>query len=228
MSIDSQYTFFGGFFNGLFTGNNTKLNADQPFSESFSGITLTIHRPNAEVPVDLGALIATNANTGLVANKLISAGASLTSGLRVQGVPWLSVPYFLQNLGAHKIMDMLVRVDFDFHIETPWYCSDIDGNISVYLFLFLDAKGHLKGKVDGQWFTFDGGGPFCRGPAQDALMSAVPGVSQQVKPILDQALATAASGKFKQLYFLPGNGTKTPGVSFQNASNDLALGLIPG
>ena len=40
--------------------------------------------------------------------------------------------------------------------------------------------------------------------------------------------ATQASGiLFKNLYFLPGNGTKTSGVFLQNASNDLALGLIP-
>ena len=41
-----------------------------------------------------------------------------------------------------------------------------------------------------------------------------------------KALAQAAGIKFKTLYFLPGNGTKTPGVFLQNASNDLALGLL--
>ena len=54
----------------------------------------------------------------------------------------------------------------------------------------------------------------------------MPSVVAQVKPILKQALTEAAGVKFKTLYFLPGNGTKTPGVSFQNASNDLALGLL--
>ena len=227
MSVTSQYIFLQGLFNGLFDGINTPHNTDQTFSETLNGPIFTVHRPNAEIIVDLGPQIATNATTGLVATQLVNAGASLTSTIRVQGVFWPLVPYFFQHPAAHKLTDMLVRVDFDFHIETPWYSSDADGTISVYLFLFLDSKHHLQGHVDGTWFAYDGGGPFCTGKISDGLKAALPNVSKQVKPILAQAIAQAAGISFKNLYFLPGNGTKTAGVFLQNASNDLALGLVP-
>ena len=226
MSVKSQYFFFGGLFNGPFEIFNTVDATDQKFSETPFASFMSFERPNAELTLDLGPQIATNATTGLVASQLINAGASLTSKIRVQGVLWPAVPYFIQHPFAHKLDQMLVRVDFDFHIETPWYCSDADGTISLYLFLFLDSQGHLQGNVDGSWFQYDGGGPFCTGHITAGLNAAMPGVVAQVKPILKKALAQAAGIKFKTLYFLPGNGTKAPGVFQQNASNDLALGLL--
>ena len=226
MSVRSQYFFLNGFFNGKFEIINTVDATNQPFSETPFGPVMSVERPNGELTLDLGPQIATNATIGLVASQLINAGASLTSSIRVQGVLWPSVPYFFQEPLAHKLNQMLVRVDFDFHIETPWYCSDADGTISLYLFLFLDSQGHLQGNVDGAWFQYNGGGPFCTGHITAGLNEAMPSVVAQVKPILKQALTEAAGVKFKTLYFLPGNGTKAPGVSFQNASNDLALGLL--
>ncbi|WP_229743906.1 hypothetical protein [Aliidongia dinghuensis] len=197
----------------------------QPFSEKSLGSLLIVDRPDTELTIDLGAQIATNATTGLVANELIDAGASLTSKIRVQGVVWPSVPYFFQNPFAHNISDMLVRVDFDFHIETPWYCSDADGTISVYLFLFLDGERHLQGAVDGTWFSYNGGGPFCTGHITAGLNAAMPNVVSQVGPILQQALSKAAGVPFSNLHYLPGTGVSTPGVFIQNASDDVALGL---
>ena len=175
----------------------------------------------------MGPTIATNATVGLVASQLISAGASLTSGIRIQAVFWPAVPYFVLRPTAHKITDILVRVDFDFHIETPWYCSDADGTYSVYLFLFLDSQGHLMASVDGVWFTYNGGGPFCTGAITDGLNASVPGVISKVKPLLAAAIAPVGNAKFKNLYLLPGNGTKTAGAFFQDASADTALCLVP-
>ncbi len=227
MSVTSQYSFFQGFFNGTFVGLNTVSNADQPFSQSPpNSPVLIVHRPNADNVLDLGPLINTDANVGLVAKQLIAAKASLTSGLRVQGVPWIAVPYFIQSPLAHKPFDMLVKVNFDFHVETPWFCSDIDGTISLFLFVFLDTKGHLQAVVDGTWFSFDGGAPLCAGPASDGLKAALPGVKKQVQAMLPPLLAGAAGIKFAKLHFMPGNGTKAAGGFVQNASNDLALGLI--
>ena len=145
----------------------------------------------------MGPTIATNATVGLVASQLISAGASLTSGIRIQAVFWPAVPYFVLRPTAHKITDILVRVDFDFHIETPWYCSDADGTYSVYLFLFLDSQGHLMASVDGVWFTYNGGGPFCTGAITDGLNASVPGVISKVKSLLAAAIAPVGNAKFK-------------------------------
>jgi hypothetical protein len=85
MSVTSQYFFLSSFFSGLFSGINITKPADQPFSENLLPGIMFVNRPNAEVAIDLGPLIATNANIGLVATQLINAGASLTSGIRVQG-----------------------------------------------------------------------------------------------------------------------------------------------
>lgn len=227
MSLTSLYIFPQGLFSGLFQGINTLIVADQKPKTEVSGVTVTVHRPNAEVAIDLGPLVATPATTGIVAQQLINAGASLTSGIRVQGVFWPSVPYFLQNPLAHKLDQMLVRVDFDFHIETPWFCSDADGTISIYVLLFLDKSGKLKGSVDGTWFHYDGGGPFCTGKITDGLKGAMPGVVKKVKPILDSALAATANFTFSAIYFMPGNGSKTVPIVAGNASNDLTLGLVP-
>ncbi len=43
---------------------------------------------------------------------------------------------------GHPASMMLARVYFDFHVPTPWYCSDADGNVAYYLVLYLDASGH--------------------------------------------------------------------------------------
>lgn len=227
MSVTSTYTFLQGYFNGLFVAQNTVSAADQPFTESPPGsVTFVVHRPNGENLVDLGKLINTNANVGMVAKQLISAGASLTSGLRVQGTPWISVPYFLQSPLAHKPFDMLAKVNFDFHIETPGICSDIDGTISVFLFVFLDSQKHLHVTVDGTWFSFDGGWPFCSGPASDALKAAMPAVRKQVQALLPQLTAAVANVKFSNVYFLPGDGKKSAGAFVEDASIDASLGLL--
>lgn len=228
MSVTSQYFFLFGFFNGPFVGVNTVKAADQPFSESAPSGQFTVNRPNAELLFNLGAAIATNATVGLVATQLINAGASLTSGIRVQGVPWVGVPYFITRPLAHKITDMLVRVDFDFHIETPWFCSDADGTYSVYLFFFLDSAHHLQASVDGVWFTYNGGGPFCTGTITKGLNASVNGVIKQVQPILAAAIKPAAGVSFKNLYLLPGDGHKAAGVFNQDASLNTALALVPG
>jgi hypothetical protein len=230
VSLSSSYFGPWGPFNGPFTGFNTKVSQNQEFSRSSVGNFLTFTRPNEEIITDLGHEIATDETTGRVSNALTNVpNMSLTSHIRVQGVAWQDVPYFWQNIVAHKIDDMLVRVDFDFHIETPWFCSDADGNISVYLFLFLDSGGRLRGVVDGTWFSYDGGGPFCTGPITAGLNSAMPGVRKQVEPILAAAIAKVPSAiRFRQLYYLPGTGTQASGGFAENGATDLALALLPG
>ena len=226
MSVTSQYTFIQGFFNGAFVDANTVSNADQTFSENFNGILLTVHRPNGEILVELGSKINTDANNGMISKKLTAAGASLTSQIGVQGVTWASVPYFFQNPLAHKFTDMLIRIHFDFHIETPWYCTDVDGTISIFLFAFLDKNGHLQVHLDGTWFHFDGGGPFCAGKVSDGLKAAMPSVKNAVAGLLPGVTQAAAGIKFSRIYFLPGDGKKTAGVAIQNATSDLAIGLL--
>jgi hypothetical protein len=217
-----------GFFNGLFLVENTAVAGNQAFSESGNGNVLTVHRPNGEIVIDLGKEIATPANTNLVATQLKKAGASLTSAISVQGVQWPAVPYFFKDPFRHSFLAMLVEVYFNFEIETPWYCSNANGTLSVYLFLFLDSKGHLQGSADGWAYNYSGGGPFCTGAIDSGLNAAGPEFCEQINPVLAKALANAAGISFKDLYFLPGNGTNitNPPLQVQDASVDVAMGLL--
>jgi hypothetical protein len=227
MSVTSTYTFFQGFYNGLFTVQNTLQAGNPPFSKSFpNSITMLMHRPDNEHTIDLGSLINTNENVGLISKMLTSSHAALTSDLRVQAVQWISVPYFLQSAGAHLPTDQLLKVNFDYHIETPFPCTDIDGTISVFLFLFIDANKKLQVKLDGTSFTLEGGLFGCHDPAMNAIKAAMPAVKQQVKDLLPGLLAVTKDLKFSNMYYMPGNGFKTAGVRAQNASVDTALGLI--
>src|SRR5438874_7412727 len=61
---------------------------------------------------------------------------------------------------------------FNFHVPTPWYCSDADGNIAYYLVLYLDASGHARGYVDGWSYNYNGGGPFCTGDRKSTRLNS--------------------------------------------------------
>jgi hypothetical protein len=229
MSVTSTYLFPTHFFSNMFMGINLPdPGPDKPFKQTIGGsAALIVTRPKAEVVIDLKAPFNAPAVIGEAAILLLSAGASLTSDIRVQGVPWFEVPYFAQNAAAHQPFDMLARVNFDFHRKTPWFCSDIDGTVSFYLFFFRDASGFLHGHVDGNWFQLNGGWPACSGPMADALKKALPGIQKQVEQLLQAALAQASGIKFKEVYLLPGDGKKTQGTFLENANLDAALGLVP-
>jgi hypothetical protein len=224
MSDTSTYVFLQGFFNGIFSVNNTPSN-NPAFTESFNGSVFTVNRPAGEILVNLGPQIDTAANVGMVAEKLIAAGASLSSQIGVQGVPWGAVPYFSQHPLAHKLTDMLIRIHFDFHIQTPWYCSDVNGTMAVFLFAFLDNAGHLQVVLDGMWWNFSGGGPFCVGAVSNGLNAAMPSVKSAVLGLLPSITKAAQGIKFSRLYFLPGDGTKNL-IALENATNDLSIGLL--
>ncbi|PHV07710.1 hypothetical protein CSQ96_07340 [Janthinobacterium sp. BJB412] len=230
MSVTSTYTFFQGFFNGLCTVHNVAEAGNPGFFKTFPNSSTMVmhHRPDNEHTIDLGKLINTNEHVGLVSKLLMSAKAMMKSDLRVQAVPWMNVPYFLQSAGAHLPTDMLLKVSFDYQIETPIICTDIDGTISVFLFLFIDANKKLQVKLDGVWFTLDGGYPFgCHDAGVAGIKAAMPIVKEKVLSMLPGLLAVTKDVKFSTMYYLPGNGSKTPGIQVDNASVNTGLGLIP-
>jgi hypothetical protein len=122
---------------------------------------------------------------------------------------------------------MLVRIYFDFHISTPWYCSDADGDISYYLVFYLDGGGNLNAYVDGWSYHYDGGGPFCTGDIDDALNNAVPGGMPTVQNLLNEAIALLANSQYSTLYYLPGSGSQAQGDFNEDADTDVALALLP-
>jgi hypothetical protein len=225
----SQYWFSQGFFSGPFQGWNQPYPAGGWAWISNSGgsaATLAWNREDDEAVVDVAP--ALNNPVVLAAiDALLGGSASRTSGVMAAGVFWPSVPYHDKDPNRHNDWDMLVRVYFDFHISTPWYCSDADGNISYYLVLYLDGSGHVQGYVDGWSYDYGGGGPFCTGAIDDALNSAVPGGIASVQDLLNQELALLSGNTFSMLYYLPGSGTKAAGSFSEDADTDVAIALLP-
>jgi hypothetical protein len=230
MATLSDYWFQNGFFAGPFSGWN------QPFPDggwawiSDSGgtiaATLSRVRPDNERVIDVGPPINLPAVLTQV-DGLLGGSVNRTSGIFAAGVFWPSVPYHSKDPSRHNDGDMLIRIYFNIHIHTPWYCSDADGNISYYVFLFLDGNGHLQGFVDGWSYDYSGGGPFCTGSIDDQLNNSVPGGMPTVQSVLDLLLGSLSESTFSTLYYLPGSGTKSPGSFSENADQDVAIALLP-
>jgi hypothetical protein len=227
------FTFTGALFNSFFAASNQAANVPQPTLGwvSFNGNQAVLHRADSETLIDLGPQIA--AAFGPVINQIINASngrVSLTSGPFTQVALWQQVPYFLSRPLAHTWNTQLLRIDVNVHIKTDWPVSDADANISYYIFVRLPAfagqgqGGKLTASIDGAWVTVSGGWP-----AQQSLADFMGFITQLAIPMVQSALNTAiapvANATFKNLYFIPGNGSKSAAI-FGDASVDTALALI--
>lgn len=230
MPVLSQYWFSEGLYEGPFDVFN------EPYPDGGwawitggpASATLAWNRPDGEEVIDLGAQLNTSQVLGVIDGVLAGQSSfSRTSGVLAQGVYWPSVPYYASDPGRHPASAMLARVYFDFHISTPWYCSDADGNIDYYLAFYLDSGGHVHGYVDGWSYSYSGGHPFCTGSINDALDAAVPAGISQIQKVLTSKLALLEKLTFSSLYFLPGSGTSAGGDHGENASTDLAIAVVP-
>lgn len=224
----TEYWFRNGFWSGTFDGWNQPY-AGWAWISNTGGdaATLVWNRQDNETVVDVVSVLDTPGNRATV-DALLGGAATRTSGLLAQGVFWgPAVPYYAHNPARHNPGDMLIRVYFNFHIHTPWYCSDADGWIAYYLMIFLDGTSHVQGNVDGWAYSHNGGGPFCTGAINGQLNAAVPAGMANVQGILNSDLAIARLVTFSLLYFLPGSGTKTLGLSTENADQDVAIALLP-
>jgi hypothetical protein len=186
--------------------------------------TLVWERQDNELLVDLPPLI--NALGATAVDRLLGSSANRTSSLNAGWIPWRYVPYHDRSPGRHGDLDLLVRLFFNFHIGTPWYCSDANGNISYYVVPYLDSAGKLHAYVDGWSYDYGGGGPFCTGSINDHLNSALPGGIASLQSLLDSSLAAFASRSFSTLYLLPGDGART-GTGVVNVDEHVSLALLP-
>ena len=229
MPVLSNYWFHDHFFGGTFdVWNQPYPNGGWAWISNggASAATLVWNRPDGERVVDLAGQFNTSDVLAAI-DGYLTGDASRTSGVMVQGVFWNEVPYRYQDPGRHNDWDMLVRAYVNFHVHTPWYCSDADGWIAFYLVIYLDGAGHVQGYVDGWWYSYNGGGPFCTGGINDALNAAGPQAASAVQGILTTKLALLSAFSFSDLYYLPGSGTSTPGSSSENADTDLAIAVLP-
>jgi hypothetical protein len=229
MPILTQYWFPNTFWEGAFEGFNEPYPLGGWAWISGGGeseATLCWNRPDGETVIDFDSVLSNPLVTNAV-DGFLTGDVSRTSPVMANGLFWSQVPYEYQNPGAHNPGDMLVRVYFNVHIHTPWYCSDADGWIGFYLFFYLDGGGNVHAYVDGWWYSYNGGGPFCTGGIDDALNQAIPGAIPTVQKLVDEAVGLLASSQYSTLFYLPGSGTSTQGGFNENADTDVALVLLP-
>ena len=190
--------------------------------------TLAWERPDGEVVIDLSAA-ANNPLALIVIDRLVASPASRRGAVRTSYVTWANVHPGVRagNPGLHQDWELLGTINVDFHVSTPWYCTDADGTIKYYVFFFLDGGGQARGRVEGWSYSYGGGGPFCTGAINDSLNAGVPGGMGPLQAQLDTALALFGGGRsFSMIYFLPGRGARS-GFSSDNADNNVALALLP-
>jgi hypothetical protein len=187
--------------------------------------TLVWEREDREMTVDL-VTQANNPAVTTAVDSLLGGSASRTSPIKAGWIPWRYVPYRGRDPSRHADLDLLVRIFFNFHISTPWYCTDADGNISYYVVFFLDGAGALHASVDGWSYDYDGGGPFCTGAINDSLDAQVPTGMGTLQGLLDAALALYARQRFDLVYLLPGAADRS-GVGNVNVDEYVSLALLP-
>ncbi len=230
MPVLSQYWFSGTDFRG-----NTEFLSEPHGAAVWAWInwsdignthsTLVWEREDRETTVDL----VVQGNNPLVTNAvdgLLGGSASRTSPIKAGWIPWRYVPYRPTDPGRHGDLDLLVRIFFNFHIHTPWYCTDADGNISYYVVFFLDGAGHLGATVDGWSYDYSGGFPFCTGAINSNLDNRVPQGMNTLQALLTASLAPFAVQTFDLVYLLPGAADKA-GVGNVNVDEHVSLALLP-
>jgi len=187
--------------------------------------TLVWEREDREIIIDLPPIL--NASDILDSvDRMLGDSARRTSPIKAGWIPWGHVPSHENDPGRHADLDLLVRIFFDFHVSTPWYCSDADGNINYYVVPYLDGNGHLGAYVDWWSWHYDGGGPFCTGAISDGLNNSVPSGMSTLQSMLDTRLALFANRQFDMLYLLPGDGARA-GDGNVNVDEHVSLALLP-
>ncbi len=142
--------------------------------------------------------------------------------MRVGWIPRRYLPY--SSSGGE--LDLFLNLSFNFHISTPWYCSDADGHISDIAACYLDGTGRVGAYVHGWGYSYDGGSPFCTREISSRLSSAVPGAISTLQEQLYVFLGLLRGRQFDMLYYLPGSA-ETSGSGNTNVNERVSLALLP-
>jgi hypothetical protein len=201
---------------------------DDIYNLDGSHAMLAWERQDNEDVIDLSG----DANTAVALSQidaLFSDPVSRSGPIRTSYVKWSDVPSEVHdpNPGLHQPWELLAELHIDFHVSTPWYCSDADGTITYYVFFSLDGAGNLSAEVQGWYYHYDGGGPFCTGDISSGLDGAIPGGVGTLQGLLTTAINLfAARRTFVMIYFLPGHGDRM-GFSEDDADNNVSLAALP-
>ncbi|MBC7784350.1 MAG: hypothetical protein H7144_10970 [Burkholderiales bacterium] len=186
--------------------------------------TLVWEREDREIVIDLPPLL--NAQDILDALDAQLRDATRTSGIRAGWIPWRHVPFYDKDPNRHGELDLLIRISFDFHVNTPWFCTAADGNINYYVVPYLDAAGRLGAYVDGWSYDYDGGWAICTGGINDKLNAAVPAGVGTLQALLNTRLSLFRDRVFDLVYLLPGSGDKS-GLGKVNVNDHCSIALLP-
>lgn len=181
--------------------------------------TLTWEREDREASYDLVNLLNNPIVLNLIDNNL--GEAQRTSALKVG---WISRKY-LPYSSSGGALDLFLRLSFNFHISTPWYCSDADGHIDYIIACYLDGASHIRAYVHGWAYDFSGGS-FCSGEISNRLSRAVPGAISTLQEQLNVFLGLLASRQFDIFYYLPGSADHS-GSGTTNVNESVSLALLP-
>jgi hypothetical protein len=222
--ITETFQFLGGpTFTTFFEASNVK--SPTPPNTKFGWKAVqdshaVLVRSDSEEAFDLGPIF----KKAIVPLILQGPDVHLSSGPFVQIALWPQVPYFIQRPFSHSFSTMLLRVDFNLRLHESLFVGDVDANISFYLFVRL-VGNHLKADVDGVWVTTEGGWPIAQSIGDQIIAHTVE-VIPKVQGVIKAALAKFEAKTFKDLYFIPGDGSKAS-FTFGNATVDTILALVP-
>lgn len=193
----------------------------QPAKQS----VLAWEREDSEITFDLVSVLNNPTVLSLIDSSL-GGSANRTSGIMAGWIPWKNVPYYTPGTSRGDYT-LLIRLAFNFEIDTPWYCDNANGTIEYMIVTFLDGNGNLNASVDGWAYNYGGGLPFCRGSINSGLDSAVPAAIPTLQTQLNTLITLLnASGPFGLVYYLPGDGSRSANNTV-DVDNSISLALLP-
>lgn len=247
MPLLSSYVFDQADFQGNFTYSTSGLFVGDFSYREFNNqntSSIIVVREDRETRVEPSSMLNSSQALGMIDQQL-GGRATRTSQVFAGWMTWKHVPYHEKDPNRHDELDQLLRILFNFHINTPPGCVDIDGNISYYVQFFLDDAGRLNATVDWWAYQFWGGHtvfgincgadeakdaldkavPAGIGPLQDAMNNYVKLVALFDAPVHDQE----GRALFDKIYWLPGDGTRSlgEGSGTTPVENLASLALLP-
>lgn len=134
------------------------------------GTTLKWQRGDDEIGYDLAALLNHPVILSLI--DLFFDKINRTTILCMKWVSGAKLPY--QSRAGRT--DLFLKMTFDFHYHTPWYCTDSKGRIDYFIDCRIDEFGSIEIQFHGWGFGYQGGGPFMKDAISADLNANVPEV----------------------------------------------------
>jgi hypothetical protein len=201
-------------------------------------------RPDGEISQNLSAVVNDPAVLNFVDNQFATAPKNAyvlppvrKGPIRTSYKTWgdaLAIPETKMNdPNAHQNWELINTISIDFHCNTYWLLSALNGTITIYVFYFLDATGHPQVRIEGfsdpvwdeQPWRPDYG---AAGQVSAALVQGLVNDQPFLQFMLDNALRNfSGSGAFSDLYVLPGTGVTAGAPLDDDADNNVALCLVP-